>query len=205
MNNETFLKQAQIYYSSLANFDINDNVLILKNNNEEQKTTIYYTYLANLNPNIFLLSPEDIFSIIRLLELLYKGTLTEDDINFITSYTERYLNLNDRYVQSIENNADGNQIYYLGMPIYTSYDANFASMPASILIQDVINNHTTLSNNSQNKGPKLVLTNKSLFNLEEEQDNLRNFEKAGFSVIMLIVGTVVVTTLYIAFFIVNKA
>ena len=44
MNNETFLKQAQIYYSSLANFDINDNVLILKNNNEEQKTTIYYTY-----------------------------------------------------------------------------------------------------------------------------------------------------------------
>ena len=75
--------------------------------------------------------------------------------------------------------------------------------PTSMLIQDIINTHTFESNSKNSKGPKLVLTKTERFQIEEEPSNFKEFGKAGFSVFLLIAGTVVLTSLYIAFFIIN--
>ena len=87
MNNETFLNQIKSSYPSLDKLEFQGNFLIY-NGEETLKTPVYYTYLANLNPNIFLLDAKDIFEIICLLELLYKVNLNEDGIKFIRKYSK---------------------------------------------------------------------------------------------------------------------
>ena len=89
MSNQDFLINYQNRYESLKYFTINNNTLILKDNGVFMQD-ISHTNLARLNPNLFLLSPVEIYQIIYMLELLYKNNLSEYEINFANTYINNY-------------------------------------------------------------------------------------------------------------------
>ena len=90
MNNEMFLKQYQNLYESLRYFSIKENVLIL-NHEGTYTLPLINVSLANINPNLFILKPNEIFHVIRALELLYKQELTENDMIFLKNYVKAVL------------------------------------------------------------------------------------------------------------------
>lgn len=198
MENEIFLKQMQNYYESLKFFSISDGKLIL-HSDIDYKIHLDYTNLSSLNPNLFLLSPIDIFHIIYMLELLHNQNLKENEIAFIQSYANKYLKLNDLAIEN--NGVDGNLVWCFSIPIYSSYDPEFLNNPCSSIIQKIINSHSENLENGRDNHPRLVLTNPK-FQVNEDQ-NVEKFEKAGFTTLFLIAGAITITCLYIIYFVIN--
>ena len=200
MENEVFLKQMQNFYDSLKSFSIIDNKLIF-HHNKEYKFNLTYTKLANLNRNLFLLNSLDIFHIIYMLELLPKTNLTDEEILFVESYTKKYLKLNDLALEN--DKIDKNVVWGFSIPIFSSYDKEYLDSPCSKTIQRIIINHSKDIENSQDKHPRLVLTNPNFLQNEENDNNLANIEKAGFTTLFLIASAISATCLYIIYFIAN--
>lgn len=196
MENVLFLKQLQNSYDSLKYFSITNNRLIL-HLDKDYIIPLIHTKLINLNPNLFLLTPQDIFHIIYMLELLYKTNLNDSEIKFIENYTNKYLKMNDLAIEN--NQIDKNMVWCFSIPIYSSYDPIYIENPCSKIIQKLLNNHTEEIENSKGLHPKLILSNTN-FQIAED-DNLANFEKAGFTTLFLITGAVVATCIYIIYFI----
>lgn len=201
MNNKIFLSQMQNIYESLRYFRIEEDKLVLELDGT-YKIPFSNVLLANLNPNLFLLEPKELLHVLYMLELLPKVQINENETKFIEQYVTRYLKINDLSLANAD--VDSNQTWCLSIPIYSSYDPIYINNPTSILIQNIINNHTSEIENSIGKHPKLVLTNPNYTsNLEEDDDYINNFEKAGFATIILIAFAVTITCLYIACFIIK--
>lgn len=200
MNNVTFIEEMQKTYESLKYFSIKDNSLSL---NTDKTYTIPFTNvtLANLNPNLFLLDANEIFHILYMLELLPKKDLTENEINFITNYVNEYLVLNDKAIENSD--IDQNKVWCRSIPIYTSYSEEYSNSNVSNIIQNIINNHTSEIENSKGNHPRLVLTNPQFQTISDE-NNLVEFGKAGFTTLLLIIGAVFTTVLYIINFIITS-
>ena len=103
---------------------------------------------------------------------------------------------------------DENEVNCLSIPIYTSYDPKYIDKPASIIINELLNNHSQEIESGKSNVQTLALRPNNIPNTiirEDFEDSpLNDFGKAGFTTIILIVGAVVLTSLYIAFFIIGK-
>jgi len=199
MENKIFLEQKKLQYDSLKYFEIQNNYLIL---NKKFMIQLSHTNLLTFDERIFLLSPAEIFQIIYVGELIYKETLTESEIDFIKNYMKTYLQLTD-YANNANEDIDLNKIWFYEIPINNAYKSEFAELPCSKLIIEEIDNHTSEMNSGLGKSPKLVLIkgDNPNFDLEEQVDQVRNFEKAGFTTIFLITSAIAATCMYIAYFI----
>ena len=200
MDNELFLQKYRDIYESLQAFSIQDNTLIL-NYNGVFMMNISHIKLSSLNTNLFLLSPTEIYQVLYMLELLYNDQVTNYEINFVTSYVNNYLNLNDSLLSNGENTKDLEQkTNILGIPIYTSYDEGFNDKPVSNLVKDLLNKHMNDLENGQSKGQRLVRINPNVITEETDFDYLKN---AGFTALALILLGVITTTAYIFYFVIN--
>ena len=201
MSNEEYLKYLQNYNDNAKLFQIQNNILIL-NYNGTFKMPITHINLSELNPNIFNIDPRETFQIIYVLELLYKPNLTESETNFITNYTQKYLSLNDSVLEN--DNDDKDRVWCLSIPIYKAYDPMLIETPAAITISNVINNHSEIIESGKGKQKRLVLENKNIPTIIDEEDNLPiNMEKAGFISLLFIVAAVIATISYITYYIIS--
>lgn len=201
MSNEEYLKYLQNYNDNAKLFQIHTNSLIL-NYNGTFKMPLTHTTLNELNPNIFNLDPRETFQIIYVLELLYKEKLSEGEINFVTNYTQKYLSLNDSVLENDSNDKD--RVWCLSIPIYKAYDPMFIETPTAITINKVINNHSEIIESGKGMQKRLVLENKNIPTIFDEEDNLPiNMEKAGFISLLFIVGAVIATVSYITYYIIR--
>lgn len=198
MENKIFLEQKKLQYDSLKYFEIQNNYLIL---NKKFMIQLVHTNLLTFDERIFLLSPAEIFQIIYVGELIYKETLTESEIDFIKNYMKTYLQLTD-YANNNQD-IDLNKIWFYEIPINNAYKSEFAELPCSKLIIEEIDKHTSEMNSGLGKSPKLILIkgDNPNFDLEEQVDQVKNFEKAGFTTIFLITSAIAATCMYIAYFI----
>lgn len=196
MENYYFLENAKQLYDSLKYFSMNNNVLTLRYSGEFQ-IILEHINLASINPNLYLLSPIEIFQVIYMLELLYKQTLNENETKFIEDYTNKYLKLSTDALNTETSNTS--RLWCLSIPIYTSYNPEFINLPGSILIQNLLNKQAQDINSGKNLQPKLVLVKDDLPNLEDDEA-MKNFAQAGFTTIVLIATTITLTVLYIIYF-----
>jgi len=203
MENKIFIEQMKNYFDSLKCFDIQDNFLILQTD-KIFKIPLLHTYLSQLEQSIFMLHPTEIFQIIYLLELFYRTQLSESEKEFIINYTNKYLILNENITNG--NDINQNRLWCLELPINNAYKEEFSEYPCSKLIISIIDKHSEEINSGLGKSPKLVLVkgNNPNFELEENIDELKTFEKAGFTTLLLIASTVISTCLYIAYFIIDR-
>ena len=203
MNNEEYLKKFQSIFPNLQFFRIENNTLILEYDGFFKMPLIHIN-LSLLNPNLFYLSPKEIFQVIYILELLYKNTLTEQEQAFIISFMNMYLTLND-YVKSHNKEEKEMHLSALGIPVLISYEEGFINNPASKIIQVMINNHDNEILSGKNKQPRLVRTNETMANFipMEEDLNFIDYGKAGFTTLILIGGAIISTVLYITSFIIG--
>jgi len=203
MNNIDFIFENQNQYDSLKFLSIKDNKLIL---NKDGIFMIPFSnvQLTNLNPNIFLLDPKELFHTLYMLELLPKNDINQNEEIFIKSYTERYLKLNDRALQESDINQDF--VTYIGTPITLSYDPLYENLPCSKIIKNILDTHNNELENGRSNQKKLILIPNQNPNFIQElpEDNIRNFEKAGFSTLLLIGSAVALTCIYIAYFIIGR-
>ena len=202
MDNEIIFRNLQNSYDSLKYFTIRNNILYFKDNDKLYSLPLQIVNISKLNPNLFLIKPRDIYRVIYLLETINKKEITEYDSEFIKQFTNKYLKLESDRLESSHINE--NETMCLGIPIYTSYDPMFMNNPGSKLIQDILNNHTEQIENGKSHGQKLVLTNPMFPKTEDEPNDLIEFGKAGFTATFLIILTVIITSIYITLFILNK-
>lgn len=201
MSNELFFKNIQNNYESLKYFIVKDNMLYFKDNDNKMYSLPLTFNLAEVNNNLFLLKPRDIYRVLYLLELLSHNELNNNDAEFIKQYTEKYIKLEQ---ERLENNSVSElETLCLGIPIYESYNPIYMEKPASILMQNILNNQTEKIENGKSHGKKLVLVNPNFPKVENDENSLEDLGKAGFTAIMLVVLTVILTSLYIAFFIIK--
>ncbi len=197
MDNKYFLDNLKNTYESLRFFNVEDGFLVL-NYNGTFKFKLEHIILSNLNPNLFLITPTEIFQVIYVLELLFKNALTDSEIKFIESYTNKYLHLS---TDALNNNEfDANRLWCLSIPIYTAYDDMFTQTPGSQIIQNGLNKQTADINSGKSLQPKLVLIKDDLPNLEDD-DAMKNFAQAGFTTLILVATTITLTVLYIIYFV----
>lgn len=201
MSNEEYLKYLQNYNDNAKLFQIQNNILIL-NYNGIFKMPLTHINLSELNPNIINLDPRETFQIIYVLELLYNPNLSESEINFITNYTQKYLSLNDSVLDNDSDDKD--RVWYLSIPIYKAYDPMFINTPTATTINNVINNHNEIIESGKGKQKRLVLENKNIPTILDEEDNIPlNLEKAGFISLLFIVAAVIATVSYITYYIIR--
>ena len=205
MDNDTIFITLQNSYDSLKYFNVKNNILYFKDNEHIYNLPLNIVNLYTLNNNLFLLKPRDIYRIIYLLELLEKENITENDIEFIKQYTEKYIKLEQSRIEKDNNHdIDENEVSSFSIPIYTSYDPRFANKPTSKIIDELLYKHTKQIEEGTSKGQKLVRINPN-FPKEDEQNNyLSDFGKAGFTTLLLIIGTVIITSLYIAYYVIGN-
>lgn len=201
MSNEEYLKYLQNYNDNAKLFQIQNNVLIL-NYNGNFKMPLIHINLSDLNPSIFNIDPRETFQIIYVLELLYKQNLSEGEINFITNYTQKYLSLNDSVLENDSDDKD--RVWCLSIPIYKAYDPMFIENYSAKLISNIINNHSEIIESGKSKQKRLVLENKNIPTIFDEEDNLPiSMEKAGFISLIFIVAAVIATVSYITYYIIR--
>jgi len=205
MENEKFLKEVQNMYDSLNHFELNNNILILKDKEQTYSITLNNIELTNLNPSIYLLKPIEIFHTLYMLEILPKTEITENEINFINSYVSKYLEWNDKAlelnnngIQNEELDSLNNALNGLKIPIYLAYDPKHETKPAALLIQDIINNH--MQEIEQGRGKQLKLVRMNTNDIPEDEIGF-DIAQAGFSTLILIASAITATCMYIAYFI----
>ena len=203
MDNSTYLNQIKPFYNSLKYFDIKNNYLILYAN-QTFMLPLIHTNLSTINKDIFLSQPNEIFQFLQMHELLYKQVLTDKELSYIKDFVKKYLQLknNNNEGQEINNTT----LWCLELLISTSFEEKFINNPASKEIISKIDTNNKELESGFGTGVKLVLTKKGNenFEVEEEFDNIKNFEKAGFTTLFLVVITVIITCLFIAFFMVGN-
>lgn len=198
MNNNDYLNKLKPIYNSLLYFDIKDNYLILTTN----KTFILkliHTDLSQINPDIFLAEPGEIFHFIQMNELLYKSEINEKEIIYIKDFTSRYLKIKQK-------NNEGNEInnitlWCLELLISKSFNEEFINNPASKIITSLIEEDNEKIKSGLNTGLRLVLTKES--DPTTNNNNIRELEKAGFTTIILISLTIILTCIYFINFVIN--
>ena len=200
MNNEVYFKQIKPFYNSLKYFDVKNNYLIL-HTTQDFILPLIKTNLELINKDIFLAQPNEIFHFFQMHELLYKQELTEKEIAYISDFTNKYLQLKN-------NNNEGKDInnitlWCIELLISIAFRDEFINNPASQKIISLIDNFNKELESGLNTSVKLVLTKNGNQNflIEEEIDNIKNFEKAGFTTLFIVIITVVLTCLFLAFFI----
>ena len=200
MNNEVYFKQIKPFYNSLKYFDVKNNYLIL-HTTKDFVLPLIKTNLELINKDIFLAQPNEIFHFFQMHELLYKQELTEKEIAYISDFTNKYLQLKN-------NNNEGKDInnitlWCIELLISIAFRDEFINNPASQKIISLIDNFNKELESGLNTSVKLVLTKNGNQNflIEEEIDNIKNFEKAGFTTLFIVIITVVLTCLFLAFFI----
>ena len=194
MNNELFFNSIKDNYDNLKNFILKNNTLFFYDN-EIYMIPLNHITLQNINPNLFLLNSKDIYRIIYMLELLPQKELNEQDKFFVTQYVKKYLELESNKLaneSSLEHEID-----CLGMPIYFSDDPSLTNTPCSMLIHSVIEDHLNNVKEGKDRGPRLILHNPN-FIIPEENNDLEYLEKAGFTTILLIASTVIITCIFLA-------
>ena len=203
MTNKIFLEQMKNLYDSLKYFEIHEQFLMLKLE-KNFVCPLNYTNLANLNPSLFILTPNEIFQIIYSLELLHKNELSSGEITFITQYTEKYLKLNDLARNGEQ--IDANRLWNLSLPINFAYDEQYINTDAGKLITSIVDKYSIESENSLGKNPRLVLIKgeNPNFEWEEDIDKYKPLKDAGFATIILIITTIIITCGYIIFYIISK-
>lgn len=206
MNNDVVFKSLQQSYDSLRVFDVINNILYFNYNGATYQLPLNIVSLSSLNPDIFLLKPEDIYRIIYLLELLPKDNLTPSDEEFITQYTEKYLKLEQGRIEERENDKglDDKDILCLSIPINVAYDPRFVDKRASKIIDEILYRHTEEIESGNFKGQKLVRINPNVPREYSLGDEVSDFGKAGFTTILIILSSVLFTGLYIAYFMIGK-
>lgn len=203
MDNELVLKNLQKSYDSLRCFVIKNNILYFKDDNKIYQLPLQTVNISNLNHNLFLIKPRDIYRIIYLLEILNKKEITEYDSEFIKQYTVKFLKLEKERLENAE--VDENEIMCLKMPIDLAYNSIYSNNPSSLLIQNIINNYAEQIESGKSHGKKLVLEKENLpKTLDDEPNTWIDLGKAGFTTTFLIVLTIILTSVYIAFFVLNK-
>lgn len=206
MDNDLFFKNIQNAYDSLRYFAIKNNVLYFKDNDKIYSLPLNTVNFSNLNQNIFLIKPRDIYRIIYLLEILNKDEINEYDSEFINQYTNKFLKLETMRLEN--QNIDENEVACLSIPIYTSYDPKYLEKPASKIINEILNNYSQEIESGRSSVQKLTLKPKNIpetiMREDFEDSPLNDFRQAGFTATLLIILTVVLTSIYIAFFILNK-
>ena len=204
MSNDTFFDKYQNIYPSLQYFHCNNNYLVLNYDNTNYSLYITHINLSSLAPEVFLLNPVELFQMLYILELFYKVDLTDDEIKYITDYVNKYLELNDKLLANEINDDNAPRINSLSIPVYTSYNDGFTNTKCAMVIQNIINNHTEQLEKGEGKGVKLVLTNPNFKGYENEDNNLdKTVFTAGFTITMIIVGTIIAVSIYVAYFILN--
>ncbi len=200
MSNELFIKQYQKIYPSLKYFIILNDRLILK---LQTTYVIPFTHinLSHLNPQIFSLNPIELFQSLYILELFYHPTLEPKEIDFITKYVNKYVELNNLVLSN--QSEEANRVNALSIPIYISYNDNFINTPCATLINDICNKNVSEIEHGEGKGMRLVLKNPNYEGEQEEEEYYNFLEKAGFSTFLLIAVTVIITFLYITSYILN--
>lgn len=203
MNNEEYLKKLQSIFPNLQFFRVENNTLILEYDGLFKMPLIHLN-LSLINPNLFYLSPKEIFQVLYILELLYKNSLTEQEQAFIISFMNMYLSLND-FVKSHNSENEEMHVSSLGIPVLYSYEEAFTNNPASQIIQTMINNHDNEILSGKNKQPRLVRTNETMANFMpvEEDLNFIDYGKAGFTTLLLIGTAIASTIFYITSFIIG--
>ena len=206
MNNDVVFKSLQQSYDSLRVFDVINNILYFNYNGATYQLPLNIVSFSSLNPDIFLLKPEDIYRIIYLLELLPKDNLTPSDEEFITQYTEKYLKLEQGRIEERENDKglDDKDILCLSIPINVAYDPRFVDKRASKIIDEILYRHTEEIESGNFKGQKLVRINPNVPRECSLGDEVSDFGKAGFTTILIILSSVLFTGLYIAYFMIGK-
>ncbi len=203
MNNELFLKNYKDIYNSLNYFTYQDNFLIFHINEGIKIPLTHVNLVDYANSTLYYLSPNEIFQVIYMLEILYLSNLTEGKINYIKDYTKKYLDLYDK----VSNNETDDELRYeaISIPINLSYNDEFNNMSASMIIKEMINNHLENTEKSRGNGKALVLSKHDNPNFEMvyEENPIETVTKAGFTTIILIATTITLTCLYLAYFVIN--
>ena len=201
MNKQEDLLELQRSFESLKYFILEYNNLIL-NYNGIFKMPLNHIILKSINSNLFKLDPPEIFQVIYMLELLYKTTLTEEEINFIIQYTNNYLILNDSVLEG--NKALQTKVWCLGIPINLAYDQNFVNLQAALIIDKLNANHSQNLENGYNKGQKLELINKKIPIIHDEEKNYAQvLGNTGFVSLLLLISGIVATVAYVTYFIIS--
>lgn len=203
MNNNVFFKQIKPFYESLKYFELKNNYLILYAN-QTFILPLIHTNLSTINKDIFLAEPSEIFHFLQMHELLFKMDLTEKEKEYIKNFTNKYLYLKNNNNNGLE--VNNITLWCLELIISTSFTEELINNPASQEIISIIDNFSKEFESGLGNGMRLVLTKNGNqnFEIEEEIDNIKNFEKAGFTTLFLIIFTIIITCIFIAFFIMNN-
>lgn len=202
MNNNVYLNQIKPYYNSLKYFSIQDNYLIL-NLNQRFILPLIHTNLSEINTDVFLSQPNEIFHFIQMNELLYKTEINEKEIAYIKEFTNRYLKLKQNSIEGKE--VNNTTLWCLELLISKSFNEEFINNPASKEIANLIDEDNKKLESGLSTGMKLVLSKdgNQNYDIEEEFDYVKNFEKAGFTTIILIALTVALTCIFFANYVIT--
>lgn len=201
MSNEEYLLKLYNSYPNAHYFTLINHNFRLEINDKTWEIPLNDLKLEELNSNIFLLHPLETFKIIYMIVLIYKVNLTDSEQEFVKRYTQEYINVSDKYLS--EGYEDINRSYCLSIPIYTAYNENVINLPASSLIQDILNNHSKEIESGQGKGYALTLKNPNGSYIPDENP-INDYRQAGFITLALIVGAVAITIAYITTFMLNS-
>lgn len=202
MDNQVFLNQMKIYYESLRYFNIENNHLILNIDDNIYKIPFTNVDLTMISPNLFYIDPKELFHILYMLELLPKKELNQTECEFIKSYVNRYLFLNDNALE--DNKVNKELLWGISTPIYSSYDPTRVINPAAIIIQNTIANHSEKIESGRGNQQRLVLTKNDAFAMIDEDPTPTDFAKSGFTTLALIFTAAASTIMYILNFIIGK-
>lgn len=197
MDNNNYLNSLKSRYDSLTNMFIKENVLYY-----DKYILPLNINISMLNPDLFLLTPEEIINVLYVLQLLYQPTINEMEKNSLIQFTKKYTELNS------QNNKDFNNFGY-SIPIFFAYDENFTNSPAATIIRE---EHTRLceymdSLNTGGKDKNLVrvrknpnVTNSYEYNeYIEFSENIDRMQNAGFVTLFVIFFGIVLSILILAY------
>ncbi len=205
MNNDIVFVNLQRSYDNLSAFSVKDNTLFFHFNGNIYQLPLNSVNLNLLDPSIFLLKPKDIYRVIYLLELLPKDNLTPSDEEFVVQYTEKYLRLEQERVEHTDNEGysiDEKTVFGLSIPINAAYNPQFVLKKAAKIIDELLCKKAEEIESGNFKGHKLVRFNPSTpKEIDFDEDGL---QKTGFTTFIIIASTVILTGIYIAYYILGK-
>lgn len=204
MTNEEYLSLMKKQYDSLANFYIKNNILFLKTPSMTYQLPLSIPLNA-IHPNVFNTNEINIINILYIYQLLYKPNLTEIEINAVNSYTNNYLNLEQKKIAG-ETISD-EDIFSLSIPIFTSYDESLVNSPAAVLIKQSFNKFNEAIEKANGTGNNKQLTRtlkladmpdtEQFLEYKEFSDKIKTLQNAGFTTIFLIAFAVFSTLIII--------
>ena len=91
--------------------------------------------------------------------------------------------------------------YKIELPIEMASLDLYKNNEGSTIINDMIENHLKDVRSGRSNAQKLVLTNSAFPKTIDDDNKLEEFGHAGFTTIFIVIATVLLTSLYIAYFI----